>query len=170
MQGGIGMECENMSSGGKCKEEARGSKGDQYWTEWVNSSGSCHVVAAKMLVSKATVSEHIATECRKRGFKDAKDAKRKLGLHGSLAGSEDRVSAAMLKSVLEIQEYKCALSGKRLTPKTAVLDRKIPLSKGGTNHISNLQWLDSMVNKAKGSMDCDEFVDMCKSVAKQARG
>jgi 5-methylcytosine-specific restriction endonuclease McrA len=68
-------------------------------------------------------------------------------------------------SLIKMQSYRCALTGKILTPEDAELDHKIPLSKGGTNQLGNLQWIAKEINKAKGSMTNEEFIAMCKRVA-----
>lgn len=67
--------------------------------------------------------------------------------------------------LIKMQSYRCALTGSVLTPEDAELDHKIPLSKGGTNQLGNLQWIAKEVNKAKGRMTNEEFVAMCKQVA-----
>lgn len=84
--------------------------------------------------------------------------------------SEASVTAADLMKKIRNQNFKCALSGIKLTPENAQLDHIEPLSEGGTNAIDNLQWLDARVNKAKGTMSQDEFVDMCERICrKQSR-
>jgi 5-methylcytosine-specific restriction protein A len=143
-------------------------RGGSYWQAWIASNGDALKVARDFGVSRDTVSWHLTEQSRINGFDGLNHAKRHFGF--SRIDSESKVSSSTLKTILEMQGYKCALSGKRLTPESASLDHKIPLSRGGTNDASNLQWVDSNINRAKGSMDCDEFVEMCKSVAKQARG
>lgn len=63
------------------------------------------------------------------------------------------------------QEFRCALSGLPLEPSDAALDHIVPVSKGGTDDIGNLQWVHSVINKMKGSLDNDEFVAMCRKVS-----
>jgi 5-methylcytosine-specific restriction endonuclease McrA len=144
------------------------AKGLTYWTDWITCKGSSVEVAKIHGVTRATVVDHLSEQSKRHGFKTLNDAKRHFGFKSVVSDGAVKVSATMLKTILEMQGYKCALSGKRLTPEIAVLDHKIPLSRGGTNDASNLQWLDKEVNKAKGSMDCDEFVAMCKAVARYA--
>lgn len=139
----------------------------KYWSDWIACKGSSLEVARLHGVTRDTVSDHLSEQCKRHGFKTLSDARRHFGFR-TVADDEKKVNAAMLKVILEMQGYKCALSGKRLTPEIAVLDHKIPLSRGGTNDASNLQWLDKEVNKAKGSMDCDEFIAMCRMVARYA--
>lgn len=73
-----------------------------------------------------------------------------------------------MKKIRE-QNYRCALSGVLITPKTAHLDHIVPLSEGGDNSIANLQWLHEDVNTAKGTMTQQQFVEMCRLVTQYTR-
>lgn len=77
----------------------------------------------------------------------------------------DFPTTQQLMDLLEQQEYRCALSGVKLSPELAELDHKVPLAKGGSNAVSNVQWLHKRINRMKGSMKQDDFVDMCSKVA-----
>ena len=52
---------------------------------------------------------------------------------------------------------KCAICGKYLKFSKMTIDHITPLSRGGTNEISNLQAACSTCNKSKGDMTLDEF-------------
>jgi len=82
----------------------------------------------------------------------------------SVVPGESVVSQARLRSLLESQGYKCALTGVELTPATAACDHIVPVSRGGQNRIENVQIVTADVNRAKGSMTNDEFVAMCAMV------
>jgi hypothetical protein len=98
-----------------------------------------------------------------------------MGLNGirdlgvSACGNDSRATATQLKELVEKQGYKCALSGVSLSPETSQLDHVVALSDGGSNCIENLQWLDAVVNRAKGTMSQEDFVMMCVRVAKRSR-
>jgi hypothetical protein len=77
----------------------------------------------------------------------------------------DFPSSQQLLRLLEKQGHRCALSGVKLTPETAELDHIVPLAKGGSNAISNVQWLHKRINRMKGSMKQDDFIDMCSKVS-----
>ena len=77
--------------------------------------------------------------------------------------------ASQLMQAIKNQQYRCALSGVEISPKTAELDHKTALSEGGSNLIDNLQWLDANVNRAKGTMSQDEFITMCRRVTEWNR-
>jgi len=72
-----------------------------------------------------------------------------------------------MKSVmclLEHQHYRCALTGRWLTPETAALDHIMPIRRGGEHVIENTQVLHKDVNRAKGSLTSEEFRAMCHEV------
>jgi len=66
------------------------------------------------------------------------------------------------------QRGRCAMTGKRLD-RSAELDHIIPISKGGKNHPSNLQWLAPEVNQCKNDMTVDEFIAVCINVLSHAK-
>jgi 5-methylcytosine-specific restriction endonuclease McrA len=74
------------------------------------------------------------------------------------------VWAVKLKDLLEWQEYRCALSGRELTPSNAEADHIIPVKHGGVNQMENIQILTHEVNRAKGTLSHDEFVSLCRDV------
>lgn len=117
-------------------------------------------------MTRLTVQEHIKKVARSLGFDGIKQARKHYNLNANGGSEHAEVESADLKKLLEMQGYQCALSGVRLEPKNAELDHKIPLSRGGTNELGNLQWLSRDVNRAKGAMDNDEFIAMCKQVAR----
>lgn len=72
----------------------------------------------------------------------------------------------VVRAMLGDQSFKCYLTGVNLTPETAALDHIIPVSKGGhPTDARNGGFLHSVVNKMKGSMDLDEFMQWCGRVA-----
>lgn len=72
-----------------------------------------------------------------------------------------------LMAMLKRQDFKCYLTGTKLTPSTASLDHKHPVSKGGEHTIDNVCIVHEDVNRAKNSMTEDEFIDMCRAVVQQ---
>ena len=66
---------------------------------------------------------------------------------------------------IERSQFRCALSGWQISPECFELDHIMPLSKGGNSEVENLQALHPVVNKAKGNMTNEEFIEMCKAVA-----
>lgn len=76
------------------------------------------------------------------------------------------VTGRELRSLLEKQGYLCALTGRQLTPDIATCDHIIPISKGGSNTIDNIQIVHKDANDAKRVMMQDEFIRLCKDVAR----
>lgn len=75
-------------------------------------------------------------------------------------------TAVELKKKAESQCYRCALSGRKLTPESAQLDHKIPVCDGGDHSIENLQVVHIAINRMKAAMCNGEFIKLCKLVAK----
>lgn len=62
---------------------------------------------------------------------------------------------------------KCGLTGKQLNledPDSYVLDHILPVCKGGTNDLDNLQIVDPVANQCKTFMTMEELLDMCESI------
>ena len=72
-----------------------------------------------------------------------------------------------LRSILEEQEYKCAMTGDDLTPENTAFDHIIPLSEGGSSEKFNLQAVLKSVNSSKHEMGVQDYVDMCAKVIKR---
>lgn len=62
------------------------------------------------------------------------------------------------------QRGRCSYTGKRLD-KTAEVDHKIPVSRGGTNDPDNLHWVTAEANFVKRAMTHDEFINICTDIA-----
>ena len=75
-----------------------------------------------------------------------------------------KATAKQLYQLIEEQEFRCSLSGMKLTPKIARLDHKVPVSKGGDDSDDNLQWVHEEINRMKGTMDNLEFLELCKRI------
>ena len=84
----------------------------------------------------------------------------------TVRNTKNKATAKQLMELIVSQEYRCALSGVLLTPATAALDHKLAVSAGGSDAIDNLQWVSQDVNRAKGAIEQDAFITMCRLVAK----
>jgi len=76
------------------------------------------------------------------------------------------ITTASLLELIKAQDYRCALSGVELTPETAQLDHKQPMSAGGKHELGNVWFVHKDVNRAKSTMTVDEFVQMCLRVVR----
>ena len=83
-----------------------------------------------------------------------------------IAAPRGPVSTENVLRLLEHQHYRCALTGRRLTPQTAALDHIMPIRRGGEHAIENTQVLHKDVNRAKGSLASEEFLAMCREVVR----
>jgi len=104
---------------------------------------------------------------------DKSDEERGVGLGGEMQEKDATAHAprgiiargAEVIALGETQEDRCALSGKVLTPEIAELDHIIPVAKGGGNNIENLQVVHRKVNRMKGTLGNEEFIELCKLIA-----
>ena len=83
-------------------------------------------------------------------------------------GPRISVSVNDIMGLLERQNFRCALTGRKLLPTSASLDHIHPVSRDGESSIDNAQVLDSAVNRAKNTMTNDEFIAMCRQVVRHA--
>lgn len=75
-----------------------------------------------------------------------------------LAGSEGRFTAAQVADLFQKQRGKCACCGKKLGANFH-RDHKIPLSRGGSNDILNIELLCARCNLTKHDMDPIEWAN-----------
>lgn len=67
------------------------------------------------------------------------------------------------------EDTTCYLTGEPINiynTKSYEFDHKIPKSRGGDNSLENLGICTTRVNQAKKDLTIEEFISMCKSVAK----
>jgi 5-methylcytosine-specific restriction endonuclease McrA len=77
---------------------------------------------------------------------------------------KNRATTKQLAALWKAQKGLCALSGRRLD-RSAQVDHRLPKAKGGTDEITNLQWLCPNVNMAKRDLTDDQFIALCSDVA-----
>lgn len=85
-----------------------------------------------------------------------------------MSNSKGYPTASDLRKLVERQHYKCAMSGRVLTPETAACDHVVPLKNGGTHAIDNLQILHRDINRMKGTLASEEFIALCCEIAEHA--
>ena len=84
------------------------------------------------------------------------------------------VTPEYLYDLLELQDFKCALTGDNLLPEDGSLDhvrKDLPLSldriDSSKGYIrGNLQWVTKRVNWMKGDMSTEELFEMCNKNTK----
>ena len=75
-----------------------------------------------------------------------------------------RVTSGKILEMVKRQHYRCAITGRDLTPETATLDHIVPLSRGGLHKLDNVWVVHRDVNMMKGTLVYDEFVALCRDV------
>jgi len=61
------------------------------------------------------------------------------------------------------QRGRCAYTGRKLD-RTAQVDHKIPVCRGGTNDASNIHWVCAEANWVKHNKTHDEFIALCADI------
>lgn len=76
-----------------------------------------------------------------------------------------------IQDIWEKQEGRCVYTKILLIPGPRVeiggnasLDHKIPVTKGGSNDLTNLQWTTDVVNRMKSDLTENEFFKMCELI------
>jgi hypothetical protein len=166
------MEVENTNNRELLEETSSISKRQSECLVIYRECGSSKRTGELLGIAQTTVARHLVKVARSRGLSDIRllldspsgNIETKIHERTKRRGSDD-ANATSLLGLLEKQEYRCALSGISLNPSDAALDHKTPVSKGGSDSLRNLQWVNTAVNRAKGTLDNDEFILMCKRVA-----
>lgn len=81
---------------------------------------------------------------------------------------ERNSKVAKIYKKLEEAGFKCDLTGWEISPECFELDHIVSINDGGTDDCDNLQCVHPLVNKAKGTMGNQQFIDMCKAIAAHA--
>lgn len=113
--------------------------------------------------NEATISREITRAAKRLGASSVND----LFMPGEI--QDESTTKNDLMELIARQNYRCRLSGMRLTPNEASLDHITPVSDGGDHEIANLQWVHRDVNKMKGTMTQERFIDLCRMVAETYR-
>ena len=108
-------------------------------------------------------SKAIAPASPKSVAANAGNETKKLGK--KIMARTPRVSVNNLIALIRSQEFRCALSGRQLTPSNCALDHIRPFSSTRDHSLDNLQFLDEDVNRAKGLLSTEAFVRLCIDVA-----
>ena len=70
-----------------------------------------------------------------------------------------------LKLLIEKQNYKCALTGDDISFEDDIeLDHILPIYRGGTNELSNIQWVTRQANWFKRALTEDELIELCEKI------
>ncbi len=75
-----------------------------------------------------------------------------------------RATEEDLKTLWDIQNGQCGITGRILDRKYAQLDHIIPKSKGGSDRIENLRWTTKEANLMKRDLTDEELLELCSDV------
>lgn len=73
------------------------------------------------------------------------------------------------KTIYAKANGKCAICGKPVKFEKMTVDHKIPLAKGGTNDLANLQLAHLVCNRAKADMLEDELIGLAEKIVRHSR-
>jgi CRISPR/Cas system Type II protein with McrA/HNH and RuvC-like nuclease domain len=74
------------------------------------------------------------------------------------------VTTTELMRLLAQQGYRCAATGRELTPSNAAMDHIVPLSRGGKHSIENIQILHRQVNAMKGTLSQEDLIALAREI------
>ena len=80
--------------------------------------------------------------------------------------NSSKVTSGEIMAQIRKQAFLCGLSGRTLTPDNASIDHIHPLGRGGSHELANIWIVDQQVNTAKGTLTLDDFVSLCRDVAR----
>ena len=133
----------------------------------VNSSGFGQVVTERNVLR------------HRRAFREVDAGRGRINVIAYIAAMSSRrsrkrktedVSVQDLETLLERQDFRCALTGESLTPENVALDHIVPISEGGSFSVANSQLVTRIANRAKHTISQDEFVILCKRVTQTHAG
>jgi 5-methylcytosine-specific restriction endonuclease McrA len=81
-----------------------------------------------------------------------------------MANRKGSVKMRDMLEKLRQQGSRCALSGELIDHQNCEIDHIVPVSRGGSSDIENLQFVSKRMNRMKGTMTNNEFVEACKLV------
>ena len=89
-------------------------------------------------------------------------------LKGEDFNGNDRPTAKRIRRLVEIQGFRCALTGIELTPEDANLDHIVPIAAGGKHVMGNVQVVHKVINRMKSTLPKDEFIEWSRRVVAYA--
>ncbi len=66
--------------------------------------------------------------------------------------------------LLERQDYKCALTGRELTPENTTAEHIVPLRANGEHSFENIYLVDEQVSKIKRYLTEEEVIDLAADI------
>ena len=70
-----------------------------------------------------------------------------------------------LKELIENQNFKCALTGDAISFEDNIeLDHILPSYRGGSDELSNVQWVTKQANWFKRALTENELIELCEKI------
>jgi 5-methylcytosine-specific restriction endonuclease McrA len=163
----------------KEKERRRSLVG---WDKWVKVHAPLLNQRKKMFKRPATYREEATWDrslrrclsITKRSVLDFQASAWRIRVRGMQASLNKRgqtggiVTKRQLFNLLESQQYKCAITGDQLTPENCSADHIVPVSRGGSFDITNIQLVTKSANRWKSTMTHDEMIELAKRIVEHA--
>lgn len=89
-------------------------------------------------------------------------------LKGEEFGASDRPTAKRIRRLVELQCFRCAMTGRELVPDDANLDHIAPVAAGGEHVMGNVQVVHKVINQMKSTLPKSEFIEWCRLVVAYA--
>jgi 5-methylcytosine-specific restriction endonuclease McrA len=148
---GLCIECNSKAVKGSIRCERCNERRKQYnfrdYHKWKNE-GKCTQCGKKILTGKLLCEKHYLMHV-----------------------SSDRLNSGKfwqeLKLLLEKQNYKCALTGDKISFETNIeLDHITPISRSGKKELSNVRWTTKESNRLKQDLTDKELKELCEKILK----
>ena len=143
---GLCIECSNPATGLRCDacNKRRADYRKRKTIEW-KENGLCNQCGKETIKNK--------NQCEK---------------HYLMQVSSDRLDSSKywkeLKELIEKQNYKCALTGDKISFDNIELDHILPTSRKGTNELSNVRWVTKQANRFKQNLTDKELKILCNKI------
>jgi hypothetical protein len=89
-------------------------------------------------------------------------------LKGQDFNPNDRPTAKRIRRMVEMQDFRCAMTDLELTPDDANLDHVVPIAAGGNHVMGNVQVVHKVINQMKSTLPKNEFIEWCRRVVTYA--
>lgn len=107
----------------------------------------------------------LCNQCGKETIKGKNQCEKHYLMQVSLGRLDSGKYWKELKNLLKIQNYKCALSGDKISFDCDIeLDHILPTTRGGNNDLSNVRWVTKQANRLKQNLTDIELKELCKKI------
>jgi len=144
---GLCIECSNPTIGLRCNacNKRRAKLRKENYNKWKEQGKCC--------------------QCGKETIKGKYYCEKHYLMATSRTALGSQVYWKELKTLIEKQNYKCALTGDAISFEDNIeLDHKLPTYRGGANDLSNVQWVTKEANWFKRALTENELLTLCEKI------